>query len=206
MPGMLAKKIGMTTIFAENGNAIPVSVLQAGPCVVYSVKSKDNDGYEAIQLGFGEKKEKSANKAQLEYYKKNGLKVPYLLQEFRNYETPNYKIGDEIRVEMFQVGEKVKVSGKSKGKGFQGVMKRHNFGGVGGTTHGQSDRLRAPGSIGSSSYPSRVFKGMKMAGRMGFDNVTVRNLKVVKVDTDKNLILVQGAVPGAINSIVTINK
>lgn len=206
MPGMLAKKIGMTTIFAENGNAIPVSVLQAGPCVVYSVKSKDNDGYEAIQLGFGEKKEKSANKAQLEYYKKNGLKVPYLLQEFRNYEAPNYKVGDEIKVEIFQVGEKVKISGKSKGKGFQGVMKRHNFGGVGGTTHGQSDRLRAPGSIGSSSYPSRVFKGMKMAGRMGFDNVTVRNLKVVKVDTDKNLILVQGAVPGAINSIVTINK
>mgnify|MGYP000855222111 FL=1 len=206
MPGMLAKKIGMTTIFAENGNAIPVSVLQAGPCIVYSVKSKDTDGYEAIQLGFGEKKEKSANKAQLEYYKKNGLKVPFLLQEFRNYETPNYKVGDEIKVEMFQVGEKVKVSGKSKGKGFQGVMKRHNFGGVGGTTHGQSDRLRAPGSIGSSSYPSRVFKGMKMAGRMGFENVTVRNLKVVKVDTDKNLILVQGAVPGAINSIVTINK
>jgi large subunit ribosomal protein L3 len=206
MPGLLAKKLGMTNIFSEDGQIIPVTVLEAGPCNVYSVKTKEKDGYEAIQIGFGEKKEKRTNKPQIEYCKKHGLKSPKILREFRNFESSQFKIGDEIKVDLFQVGDKVKVSGKSKGKGFQGVMRRHNFGGVGGTTHGQSDRLRAPGSIGSSSYPSRVFKGQRMAGRMGFDNRTISSLKVVKILADKNIVMVKGAVPGSINSIVEINK
>jgi large subunit ribosomal protein L3 len=206
MPGLLAKKLGMTNIFSEDGQIIPVTVLEAGPCNVYSVKSKEKDGYEAIQLGFGERKEKRTNKPQIEYFKKHGLKSPKVLREFRNFESSQFKIGDEVKVDVFQVGDKVKVSGKSKGKGFQGVMRRHNFGGVGGTTHGQSDRLRAPGSVGASSYPSRVFKGQRMAGRMGFENRTISNLKVVKVLAEKNIVMVKGAVPGSINSIVEINK
>lgn len=206
MPGLLAKKLGMTNIFAEDGTMIPVTVLQAGPCNVITVKTKEKDGYEAIQLGFGEKKEKHVRKPQLDYYKKAGLKPAAVLREFRNFTTDNYKVGDEIKVEIFAVSDKVKVTGKSKGKGFQGVMRRHNFGGVGGTTHGQSDRLRAPGSIGASSYPSRVFKGQRMAGRMGFTQITVRNLKVVKILPEQNIIMIKGAVPGAINSIVEINK
>lgn len=206
MPGLLAKKLGMTNIFAEDGTMIPVTVLQAGPCNVVTVKTKDRDGYEALQLGFGEKKEKHVRKPQLEYYKKAGVKPAAVLREFRNFEAANYKVGDEIKVEIFAVGDKVKVVGKSKGKGFQGVMRRHNFGGVGGTTHGQSDRLRAPGSIGASSYPSRVFKGQRMAGRMGFEQTTVRNLKVVKILPEQNIVMIKGAVPGAINSIVEINK
>jgi len=206
MPGMLAKKLGMTNIFSEDGQIIPVTILEAGPCNVYAVRSKEKDGYEAVQLGFGEKKEKRTSKPQLDYYKKHGLKIPQTLKEFRNFESSQFKIGDEVKVDIFQIGDKVKVSGKNKGKGFQGVMRRHNFGGVGGTTHGQSDRLRAPGSIGSSSYPSRVFKGQRMAGRMGFENTTISNLKVVKVISEKNIVMVKGAVPGSINSIVAINK
>ncbi|MCL4547970.1 MAG: 50S ribosomal protein L3 [Bacteroidetes bacterium] len=206
MPGLLAKKLGMTNIFSEDGQIIPVTVLEVGPCNVYAVKTKENDGYEAIQLGFGQKKEKRTGKPQLEYFKKHGLKAPQVLKEFKNYDAAQYKIGDEIKADLFQIGDKVKVSGKSKGKGFQGVMRRHNFGGVGGTTHGQSDRLRAPGSVGSSSYPSRVFKGQRMAGRMGYENRTISSLKVVKVIADKNIVMVKGAVPGSINSIVEINK
>ena len=206
MPGLLAKKLGMTNIFSEDGQIIPVTVLEAGPCNVYAVRSKDKDGYEAIQLGFGEKKEKRTSKPQIEYFKKHGLKSPQILKEFRNFEASQFKIGDEVKVDLFQVGDKVKVSGKSKGKGFQGVMRRHNFGGVGGTTHGQSDRLRAPGSVGASSYPSRVFKGQRMAGRMGNENRTISNLKAVKVLAEKNIVMVKGAVPGSINSIVEINK
>lgn len=206
MPGLLAKKIGMTNIFAEDGKVIPVTILEAGPCKVYAVKTKEKDGYESLQLGFGERKEKHVNKPQLAVYQKLGLKPPRFLKEFRNFDISNYKVGDEIKVDIFQVGDKVKVSGKSKGKGFQGVVKRHGFGGVGSTTHGQSDRVRAPGSIGASSFPSRVFKGQRMAGRMGFENVTIRNLKVVKVIPEKNIIMVKGAVPGSVNSIVAINK
>jgi len=206
MPGLLAKKIGMTNIFSDDGQVIPVTVLEAGPCSVYAVKSKDKDGYEAIQLGFGEKKEKRTSKPQKEQFKKVGLKIPGILKEFRNFGSSEYKIGDELKVDIFQVGDMVKVSGKSKGKGFQGVMRRHNFGGVGGTTHGQSDRLRAPGSIGSSSYPSRVFKGQRMAGRMGFENTTISNLKVIKIIPEKNIVMIKGAVPGSINSTVVINK
>ena len=148
MPGIIAKKLGMTNIFSEDGQIIPVTILEAGPCNVYAVRSKEKDGYEAVQLGFGEKKEKRTSKPQLDYYKKHGLKIPQTLKEFRNFESSQFKIGDEVKVDIFQIGDKVKVSGKNKGKGFQGVMRRHNFGGVGGTTHGQSDRLRAPGSIG----------------------------------------------------------
>lgn len=206
MPGLLAKKLGMTNIFAEDGKIIPVTVLEAGPCTVYAVKTKEKDGYESLQLGFGERKEKHVNKPQLAVFQKLGLKPPRVLKEFKNFDIENYKVGDEIKVDIFQEGDKVKVSGRSKGKGFQGVVKRHGFGGVGSTTHGQSDRVRAPGSIGASSFPSRVFKGQRMAGRMGYDNVTIRNLKVVKVIPEKNIIMVKGAVPGSINSIVAINK
>jgi large subunit ribosomal protein L3 len=206
MPGLLAKKLGMTNIYSEDGQIIPVTILEAGPCKVYSVKTKDKDGYTSIQIGFGEKKEKKVSKPQLSVFKKLGLVPPITLKEFRNFESDQFKVGDDIKVDIFQIGDKVKVSGKSKGKGFQGVIKRHGFSGVGGATHGQSDRMRAPGSIGASSYPSRVFKGQKMAGRKGFENVTTRNLKVVKVLVDKNIIMVKGAVPGSINSIVAINK
>ena len=206
MPGLLAKKLGMTNIFSDDGQVIPVTVLEAGPCSVYAIKSKDKDGYEAIQLGFGDKKEKRTSKPQKEQFKKVGLKIPRILKEFKNFGSSEYKIGDELKVDIFQIGDMVKVSGKSKGKGFQGVMRRHNFSGVGGTTHGQSDRLRAPGSIGSSSYPSRVFKGQRMAGRMGFENTTISNLKVVKIISEKNIVMIKGAVPGSINSTVVINK
>jgi len=206
MPGILGKKIGMTSIFNAEGDLITVTVIKAGPCKVVSLREKEKDGYSAVVVGFGERKEKHTSKPLLGQYKKNNISPLRTVKEFRNFAEGSLKIGDEIKVDLFKEGELVKVSGKSKGKGFQGVMKRHNFGGVGGTTHGQSDRLRAPGSIGSSSYPSRVFKGMKMAGRKGFENVTIRNLRVIKIIPEDNLILVKGAVPGSINSIVELNK
>jgi len=206
MPGILGKKIGMTSIFNAEGDLITVTVIQAGPCKVVSFREKEKDGYSAVVIGFEERKEKHTTKPVLGQFKKNNLSPLRTIKEFRNFDAGSLKIGDEIKTDIFQVGDIIKVSGKSKGKGFQGVMKRHNFGGVGGTTHGQSDRLRAPGSIGSSSYPSRVFKGMKMAGRMGFENVTIRNLKVIKIIPEDNLILVKGAVPGSINSIVELKK
>ena len=170
------------------------------------VKTKEKDGYEVLQLGFGERKEKNISKPVLGQYKKNNFSPSLLLREFKFPSVSEFKIGDEIKVDLFKEGEIIKVTAKSKGKGFQGVMRRHGFGGVGGTTHGQSDRLRAPGSIGASSYPSRVFKGQRMAGRMGYRRVTISNLKVVKVMPEENLILVKGAVPGAINSIVELRK
>ena len=206
MSGLVGKKIGMTSIFGNDGEIIPVTVIEAGPCKVVSIKTKRKDGYEALQLGFGSKKEKNVNKPIAGHYKKNDLPYSEVLKEFRNFQIDEYKIGDDLTTEMFKVGDLIKVKGRSKGKGFQGVMRRHGFSGVGGTTHGQSDRLRAPGSIGSSSYPSRVFKGMKMAGRMGFEFVTVSNLKVVKIVPEKNIIMVRGAVPGAISSIVELLK
>jgi len=206
MSGLIGKKIGMTSIFNPDGEIIPVTVIQTGPCQVVSIRTKEKDGYEALQLGFGEKKEKNITKPVLGHFKKNNISPKNVMREFRKFNISDYKIGDEIKVDFFFEGEFIKVRGKSKGKGFQGVMRRHGFGGVGGTTHGQSDRLRAPGSIGSSSYPSRVFKGMKMAGRMGNENVTVSNLKVVKIIPDQNLIMVKGATPGAINSIVELIK
>ncbi|MCW8802770.1 MAG: 50S ribosomal protein L3 [Ignavibacteriaceae bacterium] len=206
MPGILGKKIGMTSIFNTEGDLVTVTVIQAGPCKVVSLRSKEKDGYTAVAIGFEEKKEKHVSKPVLGQFKKNSLTPLKTVKEFKGFDTNSLKVGDDIKVDFFKEGDVIKVRGKSKGKGFQGVMKRHNFGGVGGTTHGQSDRLRAPGSIGSSSYPSRVFKGMKMAGRMGFENVTIRNLKVIKIIPEDNLIMVNGAIPGAINSIVELIK
>lgn len=206
MSGLIGKKLGMTSIFTPEGEIIPVTVIEAGPCKVVSIRTKEKDGYEALQLGFGVKREKNISKPVIGQYKKNNLTPAKVLKEFRKFNVSDYKIGDELKADFFTEGEVIKVRGKSKGKGFQGVMRRHGFGGVGGTTHGQSDRLRAPGSIGSSSYPSRVFKGMKMAGRMGSENVTTSGLKVVKIVMDQNLIMVKGNVPGAINSIVELIK
>jgi large subunit ribosomal protein L3 len=206
MSGIIGKKLGMSNIFGQDGEIIPVTVIQAGPCNIVNIRTKENNGYEAVQLSFGERKAKHTTKPLAGQYKSSGLSPAYLLKEFRNFELGERKIGDKIGADFFVEGEKIKVRGKNKGKGFQGVMKRHNFSGVGGATHGQSDRLRAPGSIGSSSYPSRVFKGMKMAGRMGYENVTIAGLKVVKVIPEQNLIFVKGAVPGAVNTILELIK
>ena len=205
MPGLLGKKIGMTSIFTEDGLNIPVTAVKAGPCVVLEVKTKEKNGYNSVKLGFGEKKEKQLNKPDLGFYKKAGLAPVEKVKEFKNFED-ELKVGDKIDLSIFTVGEKVSVTGKSIGKGFQGVMRRHGFSGVGGTTHGQGDRLRAPGSIGQSSWPSRVFKGTRMAGRTGNDKVTTKNLRVVMIDAEKNIIFIKGAVPGSINSIIEINK
>ena len=205
MSGLIGKKIGMTSIFDENGKNIPCTVIEAGPCVVTQVRTNEVDGYSALQLGFDDKGEKHATKADLGHFKKAGTSAKKKVVEFQGFEE-NYKLGDSITVEVFNEGEFVDVQGVSKGKGFQGVVKRHGFGGVGQATHGQHNRLRAPGSVGASSYPSRVFKGMRMAGRMGNDKVTVQNLKVLKVVADKNLLLVKGCVPGHNNSYVIIQK
>ncbi|MDR9456400.1 MAG: 50S ribosomal protein L3 [Salegentibacter sp.] len=203
MSGLIGKKIGMTSIFDENGKNIPCTVIEAGPCVITQVRTKEVDGYEALQLGFDDKK--TANKAAEGHAKKAGSAAKRKVVEFQGFEG-DFKLGDAITVEHFKEGEFVDVSGTSKGKGFQGVVKRHGFAGVGQATHGQHNRLRAPGSIGAASYPARVFKGMKMAGRMGGDKVKVENLRVLKVVTDKNLIVVKGAVPGHKNSYVIISK
>ena len=206
MKGLLGKKLGMTSVFTDDGSCVPCTLIEAGPCYVTAVKTKDSDGYSAIQLGFTERKEKRLAKPQLKNFKKKKLPVLRHLKEVREFENmAEMKIGDVLKADIFKAGETIKVSGISKGKGFQGVVKRHNFGG-GSKTHGQSDRQRAPGSIGASSYPSRVFKGQRMAGRMGGEKVTVRNLKVVKVIPESNLILVSGAIPGAISGIVEIYK
>lgn len=205
MSGLIGKKIGMTSIFDENGKNIPCTVIEVGPCVVTQVRTKEVDGYEAFQLGFDDKAEKNANKAELGHFKKAGASVKRKVVEFKDFENA-YNLGDVITVDLFNEGDFVDVQGVSKGKGFQGVVKRHGFGGVGQATHGQHNRLRAPGSIGASSYPSRVFKGMRMAGRMGGVNVTVQNLRVLKVVADKNLLVVKGAVPGHKNSYVIVQK
>jgi len=205
MSGLIEKKIGMTSIFDENGKNIPCTVIEAGPCVVTQVRTNEVDGYEALQLGFDDKADKHATKADLGHFKKAGTSAKKKVVEFQGFEE-NYKLGDSITVEVFNEGEFVDVQGVSKGKGFQGVVKRHGFGGVGQSTHGQHNRLRAPGSVGASSYPSRVFKGMRMAGRMGGDNVKVQNLRVLKVVAEKNLLVVKGAIPGHKNSYVIIQK
>ena len=205
MSGLIGKKIGMTNIFAENGKMLPCTVVQAGPCTVTQVRTKNHDGYDALQLGFNEKSEKSTNRSELGHFKKSGANPMKKLVEFKGFEN-NYKLGDKITVEHFNVGEYVDVTGTSKGKGFQGVVKRHGFAGVGQATHGQHNRLRAPGSIGAASYPARVFKGMRMAGQTGNSKVTVQNLKVLKVVPEKNLIVLKGAVPGHKNSYVIIRK
>ena len=205
MSGLIGKKIGMTSIFDENGKNIPCTVIEAGPCVVTQVRTEEVDGYEALQLGFDDKAEKNATKAELGHAKKAGTSVKRKVVEFQGFDG-EYKLGDQITVEHFTEGEFVDVSGTSKGKGFQGVVKRHGFGGVGQATHGQHNRLRAPGSIGAASYPARVFKGMRMAGRMGGDTVKVQNLRVLKVVAEKNLLVIKGAVPGHKNAYVIIQK
>ena len=206
MSGILGKKIGMTSIFDDNGESIPCTVIEAGPCYVTQVKTQERDGYVAIQLGFDAKPERLINKPLKGHLAKAGAKALRLLREFRTINGAALKPGDEVKVDIFTVGDSVDVSGRSKGRGFQGVVKRHHFRGVGMTTHGQSDRVRAPGSIGASSYPSRVFKGMRMAGRMGYEQVTVKNLKVVKVIPESNILIVSGSVPGAINGYLEIIK
>jgi large subunit ribosomal protein L3 len=204
--GILGKKIGMTSIFDDNGQMIPCTIIEAGPCYVTQVRTKIKDGYEAVQLGFDEIKERLVNKPLKGHFKKSGVKPLRLISEFRIVNGTQFQVGQEVRVDSFVQGDVVDVSGRSKGRGFQGVVKRHHFGGVGMTTHGQSDRVRAPGSIGSSSYPSRVLKGMRMAGRMGGERVTVKNLKVLKVIAESNILIVKGSVPGAINSYLEIVK
>ena len=205
MSGLIGKKIGMTSIFDENGKNMPCTVIQAGPCVVTQVRTEEKDGYEAVQLGFDDKTEKSAIRAEMGHAKKAGTSVKKKVVEFQGFEE-EYKLGDTITVAHFEEGEFVDVTGTSKGKGFQGVVKRHGFAGVGQATHGQHNRLRAPGSIGAASYPARVFKGMRMAGRMGTDTVKVQNLRVLKVVEDQNLLVVKGCVPGHKNAYVKIEK
>ena len=205
MSGLIGKKIGMTSIFDESGKNMPCTVIKVGPCVVTQVRTEDKDGYDAIQLGFDDKTEKSTNKAEIGHSKKAGTSVKKKVIEFQGFDS-EYKLGDVITVDHFAEGEFVDVTGTSKGKGFQGVVKRHGFAGVGQATHGQHNRLRAPGSIGAASYPARVFKGMRMAGRMGTDTVKVQNLKVLKVIADQNLLVVKGCVPGHKNAYLKIEK
>ena len=205
MSGLIGKKIDMTSIFDENGKNLPCTVIQAGPCVVTQVRTQDLDGYDALQLGFDDKSTKSINKAAEGHFKKANTSTKRKLVEFKGFET-EYKLGDTIGVDLFSEGEFVDITGTSKGKGFQGVVKRHGFSGVGQATHGQHNRLRAPGSIGAASYPARVFKGMRMGGRMGNERVTVQNLRVLKVVPEKNLLVVKGCVPGHKNGYILISK
>ncbi len=206
MSGIIGKKVGMTSIFDDNGKNIPVTVILAGPNYVTQVRTKEVDGYEAVQLGFDDKKEKNTPKALRGHFEKAGVTPKRKVVEFQDFEK-EVKLGDEITVaDVFEEGEYVDVSGTSKGKGFQGVVKRHGFKGVGQATHGQHNRLRAPGSIGASSDPSRVFKGMRMAGQMGNETITVQNLQVMKIIPEKNLLIVKGSVPGHKNTYLIIKK
>ena len=202
MPGLIGRKIGMTSVFSADGKNVPCTVIEAGPCVVTQVKTVEKDGYKAVQLGFGEAKEKNTTKPMMGVFKKAGTTPKAHLAEFKFDE--DYNLGDTITVELFADAEFVDVVGTSKGKGFQGVVKRHHFQGVGGQTHGQDDRLRHPGSMGASSWPSRVFPGMRMAGHMGGDRVKVFNLEVIKVIPENNLIIVKGSVPGAKGSYLIL--
>ncbi len=205
MSGIIGRKLGMTSIFDEAGDHVVCTVIEAGPCPVTHVKTMDKDGYESVQLGFGMRKEKNTPRAQRGHFKAAGIDPVRTLMEFRDYEVENLSLGDEVRVEqVFEVGQFVDVSGLSKGKGFQGVVKRHGFGGVGMATHGQHNRQRMPGSIGQSSSPSRVVKGMRMGGRTGNRKVKMADLEVVRIFADQNLLLVKGAVPGPRNGLLKI--
>ena len=204
MAGLIAKKIGMTSIFDESGKNIACTVIEAGPCIVTQLKTFEKDGYKAVQLGFGQKKIKNINKAKLGHLKKSKTKNLNKLVEFNFDNEP--ELGSELKVDLFNVGDYVTVTGNSKGKGFQGVVKRHGFAGVGDATHGQHNRMRAPGSIGAASYPAKVFKGMRMAGQMGNQRVKVENLEVLNIDIEKNILVVKGAVPGFNNSFILIEK
>ena len=206
MSGLIGKKIGMTRIFDEKGNGVPVTVIEAGPCYVTEIRTTATHGYDALQLGFEEKPERKANKPEQGHFAKANVKPLRFMKEFRTFaNVSDFQLGGVVKADIFKAGERIKVAGVSKGKGFQGVVKRHHFGG-GSTTHGQSDRTRAPGSMGGSSYPSRVWKGMRMAGQMGNKRVSVKNLRIVKVDAENNIVMVQGGVPGARNSIVLLSK
>ena len=204
MPGLIGRKIGMTSVFSADGKNIPCTVIEVGPCVVTQVKTVETDGYEALQLGFQEKKEKHTTKPEMGHFKKAGVAPQRHLAEFKGFE--GYALGDTITVDLFTESDFVDVIGTSKGKGYQGVVKRHGFGGVGQTTHGQHNRLRAPGSIGACSYPAIVFKGMRMAGQMGNERVTVQNLQVIKVIPEHNILMIKGSIPGCKGSIVLIEK
>ncbi len=204
MPGLLGKKVGMTSVFSAEGKNIPCTVLEAGPCVVTQVKTKETDGYDSVQIAYGEKKEKNTSAAMLGHFKKAKTSPKAKVIEVGGIVDKN--IGDVVGVDIFEEGQWVDVTGTSKGKGFQGVVKRHGFAGVGDATHGQHNRLRAPGSIGAGSDPSRVFKGMRMAGQMGNVKSTILNLKVMKVYPEQNLIVVKGSVPGAKGSFVLIKN
>ena len=205
MPGLIGKKIGMTSMFSEEGKNIPCTIIEAGPCTVTQIKTKGTDGYDAVQLGFDNQKDSRLSKALLGHLKKANAKSYKKLIEVSSFDS-EVSLGDSLNVEVFEEGDFVTVTGTSKGKGFQGVVKRHGFAGVGDATHGQHNRLRAPGSIGAASYPARVFKGMRMAGQMGNEKVKVENLQVLKVMNDKNILVVKGAVPGAKNSYIIIEK
>ena len=206
MPGIIGKKIGMTSLFTPDGRNVPCTLIQAGPCVVTQVKTLENDGYTAVQLGYGDKKAKNTNKPLAGHFAKAGVTPRKKLVEFRTDDVTSFTLGAEVKADYFVEGDFIDVVGTSKGKGFQGVVKRHNFAGVGGQTHGQHNRGRHPGSIGACSWPSRVFKGMRMGGRMGGDRVKIQNLKVLRVMNEHNLILVSGSVPGAKNGYVILEK
>ncbi len=205
MPGLLGKKIGMTSVFSADGKNVPCTVIEVGPCVVTQIKTVEKDGYEAVQIGYEEAKEKNTSAPLAGHFKKAGTTPKRHLAEFTGFEG-ELNLGDSLTVEMFADCSFVDVVGTSKGKGFQGVVKRHGFGGVGQATHGQDDRLRKPGSIGACSYPAKVFKGMRMGGHMGNERVTTHNLQVLKVIPEHNLLLIKGSVPGYKGSIVSIVK
>ena len=206
MPGLLGKKIGMTSVFSADGKNVPCTVIEVGPCVVTQIKTVENDGYDAIQLGFEQKKEKHTTKPMAGHFEKAGVAPQRHLAEFKGFEG-EYKLGDTVTVDgIFAESDFVDIQGTSKGKGFQGVVKRHVFGGVGQATHGQHNRQRKPGSIGACSYPAKVFKGMRMAGQTGNATVTVQNLQVIKVLPENNLLMIKGSIPGSKGSIVLIEK
>jgi large subunit ribosomal protein L3 len=210
MPGIIGRKIGMTSVFGSDGQNIAVTVIEAGPCVVTQLKNAETDGYKAVQLAFGEKKEKNTTKPLVGHFKKANTSPKKSIVEFRDFASEFdsiVELGKEIKIQdVFAEGDFLDVVGTSKGKGFQGVVKRHGFSGVGGQTHGQHNRLRAPGSMGNASFASRVIKGKRLPGRMGTDRVKVTNLKVVKIMADQNLILVSGSIPGAKNSTIILQK
>ena len=205
MKGIIGKKIGMTSIFGTDGKQTACTIIEAGPCTVTQVKTADTDGYTSVQIAYGDKKEKNSTKAEINHFAKANTTAKRVVKEFRNYSLDK-SLGDTITVDIFTEGENVEVVGTTKGKGFQGVVKRHGFHGVGEASHGQHDRQRAPGSVGGSSYPARVFKGMRMAGRMGQDRVKVKGLKIVKIFPERNYLLISGSVPGHNGSIVLIQK
>lgn len=207
MSGIIGKKIGMTSVFDANGKNIPVTVIEAGPCFVTQIRTKEVDGYDAIQLAYEDKKEKHTNKAEMGHFAKAGITPKRKLVEFTRFEEGHRKqYGEKVEVDVFTEGEFIDIVGITKGKGFQGVVRRHGFNGVGGTTHGQHNRLRAPGSVGASSWPSRVFKGIRMAGQMGSKRRKIINLQIIKIVKEKNLLLVKGGVPGANGSYVIIER